>query len=408
MLASDGRAGSYFGLTIRLDCYYKDFKHFFYILDLVFQKNILGDILNRKGDGFQYKVSKFADAKISDIESCIVNLIENCFEKEKVSTLSNVAESKTSVKSNIYDASEQKVKDAIQKGTIVSLSPYFPTKGQIEKEKNYEKQKVSLQTELENQKANEIYNIEMVKKQKDKEKTNEVDELKKQISSLKESNSSLSNQVSNLISTLTHIRQLLSNFGGPATPSLGKSGKSSKLDREKSGGSKSEEGTENEGTNTPTKEGGRTKSILNLFKNIQPFLVILVLIIVVALFARMPDNQQKPKNEDKTNVSTINSVPMPHPLKIEVFKFDEKTKEITGDALKEVEIGKQWYAARLDSSSTGKDSVKWTIEEASAGLTRDHDTLTFQVPSPTKNHVVRISCVTKDGIGGYKELKVKQ
>lgn len=404
------RPGSYFGLTIRLDSYYKDFSQFFYILNLVFQKTILDVILKKNGNGFQYKVSKFADAKISDIASCIVNLIATYCKEGKVSNLSNVVGSMPGKKLNIYDASEQDVKDAIQKGATVSLSPYFPTKGQIEKEMNYEKQKASLQAELENQKANVKTQIEMTKKQKDIEKKDEVDNLNKQNSTLQEANStlldkvsSLSKKVSSLESILEKIRLLCSNLGGPATASHGKFGNFSTQGGDKHNGPTSEEGKKD--TNTPTKEDGRKKSFFNLLKNIQPILVILILIIVVVGFAQMTDNKEKDPNGNSDETPT-DTVPKPNALDFKVYSYDDKEKVVTGDPLQEVNVNNtKWYAAILYPDSTRTDSVNWTIEGATAGATRT-DTLTFLVTSIPKDNLVRICCV-KDSKCYYKELKVK-
>lgn len=403
------RPGSYFGLTIRLDSYYKDFSQFFYILNLVFQKTILDVILKKNGNGFQYKVSKFADAKISDIASCIVNLIATYCKEGKVSNLSNVVGSMPGKKLNIYDASEQDVKDAIQKGATVSLSPYFPTKGQIEKEMNYEKQKASLQAELENQKANVKTQIEMTKKQKDIEKKDEVDNLNKQNSTLQEANStlldkvsSLSKKVSSLESILEKIRLLCSNLGGPATASHGKFGNFSTQGGDKHNGPTSEEGKKD--TNTPTKEDGRKKSFFNLLKNIQPILVILILIILVVLSTRMPDNQNKDANPGTAGTTITDSDSTSDALAFKVFVYDVKKNKVTGDALQEITLNK-WYAAKLDSDSTGTDSVKWVIEEATPGKKRK-DSRTFCVTSIPKDSLVRICCV-KDSKCYYKELKVK-
>ena len=59
VIANDGRSGSYFGLSIRLDAYCKDFMSIYKMLDTVFSAYVLNKILKVNKGKYTYLISNF-------------------------------------------------------------------------------------------------------------------------------------------------------------------------------------------------------------------------------------------------------------------------------------------------------------------------------------------------------------
>ena len=75
IIEAGGRTGSYFGLTLRIDKYYKDAIHIYNLLDMLFMRYIVGTVLNPLGEGYKYIISSF-ETKTSEIEQIQKVLIQ--------------------------------------------------------------------------------------------------------------------------------------------------------------------------------------------------------------------------------------------------------------------------------------------------------------------------------------------
>lgn len=62
VFARDGRSGSYFGITLRMNCYYLDIQNIYWILKEAYQKMCIGTFVSDDGKNIRYLVSDFRDA----------------------------------------------------------------------------------------------------------------------------------------------------------------------------------------------------------------------------------------------------------------------------------------------------------------------------------------------------------
>lgn len=151
---SGSRAGSYFGLTIRMDAYCKDFMRVYKILDMVFSAYVLNKVLEPLKGGYKYIVSDFPGSKelMDKIEKAALELIRATFEKTPgdFCDLSGFSAGKTYGNSaNLYEITADAVEKVMRKDGVVALSPYYQTSKERQAEEKYREglQKVKEQYE---------------------------------------------------------------------------------------------------------------------------------------------------------------------------------------------------------------------------------------------------------------------
>ncbi len=136
IVANDGRGGSYFGLTLRLDIYCKDFMAIYRDLDRIFHLYILGDILEDHQSNYQYSIATFSGINVNEKMDKIRHNVLASF-KEFVSVqhsaevFSNLSESNFVSSDglrqiNIYEATQDVVEAQIVQNGKVALSPLYP------------------------------------------------------------------------------------------------------------------------------------------------------------------------------------------------------------------------------------------------------------------------------------------
>lgn len=236
---SGSRAGSYFGLTIRMDAYCKDFMRVYKILDMVFSAYVLNKVLEPLTGGYKYIVSDFPGSKelMDKIEKGALKLIQATFEEtpEDFCGLSDFSQKKTYGNSaNLYEITADAVEKVMRKDGAVALSPYYQTSKERQAEEKY-------QEEL--QKVREKYEARLQQDAKEKDKVNaslssaqsdcdslkdklskkekDIEELKKEINSYKKQEKS-AEQVRKSSEIIERIKEpiieLAGFFGGPQKP----------------------------------------------------------------------------------------------------------------------------------------------------------------------------------------------
>lgn len=80
----DGRSGAYIGLTVRLDAYYSNLQNLFFVLDSAFTSKVVGLLVKKLGNGYQYLVDDFRNSK-----QTIVNNVERNVGTMLASVISN-------------------------------------------------------------------------------------------------------------------------------------------------------------------------------------------------------------------------------------------------------------------------------------------------------------------------------
>lgn len=239
VIESGGRTGSYFGLTIRMDAYCKDFMRVYKILDMVFSAYVLNKVLEPLTGGYKYIVSDFPGSKelMDKIEKGALKLIQATFEKTPgdFCGLSDFSQKKTYGNSaNLYEITADAVEKVMRKDGAVALSPYYQTSKERQAEEKYqeelqkvrEKYEARLQQDAEEK---DKVNASLSSAQSDcdslkgklSEKQKEIEGLKKEIDSYKKQKKS-AEQVRKSSEIIERIKEpiieLAGIFGGPQKP----------------------------------------------------------------------------------------------------------------------------------------------------------------------------------------------
>lgn len=133
VLGCDSRAGSYFGLTIRLDAYCKDWRTIFSIMDVAFKTQVLGKLLTSDCGKLRFAVKRLSDANglLKEVEENIVDLFVGAFACKNIDffeSLSDFALSSGNCwKNNLGDCQLQDMGKALKDVGKAVLSPDYPS-----------------------------------------------------------------------------------------------------------------------------------------------------------------------------------------------------------------------------------------------------------------------------------------
>ena len=153
------REGSYFGMTIRLaGCYCKEFANMYRLLDVIYNCDVKGKLLQKTGINLKYAVSRFSDAdnNIKDIENFIQNnIIEKFCSNDSFISLNDFdfpMDGSNVVKVNLYDCTEENVMDIVKQNGCIAISPYYLNKRESKMENAHNEQMQARQKQYEEQK----------------------------------------------------------------------------------------------------------------------------------------------------------------------------------------------------------------------------------------------------------------
>ena len=131
VVASDGRAGSFFCVSLRTDCYCREYGNMYSLLDGIFRERIAGHFLKRtQGGVLKYEIANFdsVSAEIKGIFEEIMRRMRGLFSAESFTGLDGFATQSSAIaKVNLYDCTEEKVAEYVKRYGAVELSPYFPS-----------------------------------------------------------------------------------------------------------------------------------------------------------------------------------------------------------------------------------------------------------------------------------------
>ena len=137
VLDAEGRAGSYFGFTLRTDVSCDEMALLFHHMDEVFRTRILGSLLERAGNGYRHRVRKYSQCK-SVVES-MVKEFNDWLALPGIQSLFHEVPACPQAKSvsqvcNLEDyARYEVVKGVLQKGMTMQLSPDVPRNAYLSK-----------------------------------------------------------------------------------------------------------------------------------------------------------------------------------------------------------------------------------------------------------------------------------
>ncbi len=139
IIGGGGRPGSYFGLTLRMDKYYQDATYIYSILELVFNKYIVGVLLIASGDTYKYSVRNFAHKsdEIGQVQTALIQLFQMTCVPSKILDIdgSFIHPITANPTGNIFDFNDTAILATIKKYSKVVLSPDY----EMNIEKEYKK-----------------------------------------------------------------------------------------------------------------------------------------------------------------------------------------------------------------------------------------------------------------------------
>ena len=194
VVAYDGRDGSYFGMSLRLDAYCKDVMNMYRILDTIYNIYVYGSLLKIEKSKLKYTFSDFSnvETKLKTIETEVIKLIQNGFNADSFMSLEGFAQGGGNA--SVFNLYELTATDALQvmkqSGKMVA-SPYYPTVREKRIKQQHDNQ------------------IESLKQQCDKEKS----EMKETLNPLKAQVSALQQEVSSRDKAINQLQKDLQNAG---------------------------------------------------------------------------------------------------------------------------------------------------------------------------------------------------
>lgn len=148
IVANDGRDGSYFGITLRLDAYCKDIANMYRILDTVFNVYVMGNLLKLEKTKLKYTTPDFKSVSnlLEGIEKVTIQLIQNAFSNDSFARLDGFAMSGSNYPtSNLYDCTSENVMSAVKQYSRVAVSPYYPSSKEVAIQKQCDAQIQAIQ-----------------------------------------------------------------------------------------------------------------------------------------------------------------------------------------------------------------------------------------------------------------------
>ncbi|MBR5824882.1 MAG: hypothetical protein IKY67_12180 [Paludibacteraceae bacterium] len=214
VVASDGRAGSYFGMTLRFDVYCADIVTIYNILDIVYKKHIVGNLLSGEANKNKFLVADFSNdsAELKEVESTIFSLIRLSVANSDFMNLQSLQAQKEGslLEVNLLDCTKENILSVMRKCSKVAISPYYPTL----KEKNTQKSVKEQMSAFEKSKENEILGLKNAMQQQSQQANIEKSTLVSQAESLQNQIDSLTSDKEKLsasISSLEKEKQALQN-----------------------------------------------------------------------------------------------------------------------------------------------------------------------------------------------------
>lgn len=183
VLAQDGRSGSYFGLTIRMDMVCTKIQTMFHILDLVYNSDVLGSIVKTDGERLKFLVADFKDVESNCkriVDKIMAVLGQSVEGSDFVAIVPSMLSDKGSSKVNLSEYSSEMALNYICQGGSVAVSANYPS-SQLAA---YMKMKEDEVANLRIQNQQQIENIQRgeakVRQELEKRYQSEIQEIQKQ------------------------------------------------------------------------------------------------------------------------------------------------------------------------------------------------------------------------------------
>lgn len=212
VVANDGRNGSYFGITLRLDAYCKDFENMYRILDTMYNVYIVGNVLKMEKTKLKYTTPDFngVSSTLEAMENVTFQLIKNAFTVDSFIRLDGFATNGgKSIALNLYDCTSEVVMSTVRQYGRVALSPYYPSNKEAAIQQQCDAQIQATQQQFE---ARIQANAENYAKEK-KEISDSLSSVKDQVSQLQTESKQKDDKLSQLNTEISRLQSELRNAG---------------------------------------------------------------------------------------------------------------------------------------------------------------------------------------------------
>lgn len=141
--ANDNRAGSYLGITLRIDAYYKDIVNMYYICEVVY-KSLFDILLAQNGNGIKFNIARFndVDSKLKELNKKVISLIQLTAKSSDFVEIDGrfFQNNGQTPKAFLLDCTLDNVYQAIIKYGKIEISKHFPSANEKAKMKSVEDQ----------------------------------------------------------------------------------------------------------------------------------------------------------------------------------------------------------------------------------------------------------------------------
>ncbi len=126
---SQGRAGSYFALTVRINAFYADVQNIYNILKAVYDKMCVGLCVQENNGSAKYMIADFQsiDGKLKEIEKHVLNYISEFSIVEDIISLAGFSSnSQSTVQTiNLFECDKMTALDVVKKSGRLFISPCY-------------------------------------------------------------------------------------------------------------------------------------------------------------------------------------------------------------------------------------------------------------------------------------------
>ena len=141
--ANDNRAGSYLGITLRIDAYYKDIVNMYYICEVVY-KSLFDILLTQNGNSIKFNIARFndVDSKLKDLHKKVISLIQLTAKSSDFIEIDGkfFQNNGQSPKAFLLDCTPDNVYQALLKYGKIDISKHYPSINEKAKMKSVEDQ----------------------------------------------------------------------------------------------------------------------------------------------------------------------------------------------------------------------------------------------------------------------------
>ena len=212
VIGSDGREGSYFGLSIRFDAYCKDFMGIYKILDTVFTAHVLNKILKVQNGNYKYIIADFVSASemMGNIKEAIWQLLQSTLTNESVCGLGRIdVVSGGFPTRNLYEITANYVEATVKQYGKIALSPYYPTVREKGMAQQYESKLQSVKQQYEERYSAEIN----AKEQTNRSLNRSLVSVQRECTKLQESITQKDKIIAQKESAITNLENQIKQFG---------------------------------------------------------------------------------------------------------------------------------------------------------------------------------------------------